>query len=297
MIHFIEYRKWWYGLSGLLLTISLVYLAFGGLKLGIDFTGGSLLQVTFPLTRPTTDAAELTLADLELGDVLAQPIGDRDMIFRVRELTNVEKNKMVQTLQMTHGVVQEVSFESIGPTIGAELRQKAVWSVVLVLVAIILYISWAFRRGSAGPVPSWVFGSAAILALIHDITIVSGLFAILGTYFHVEVDALFVSAILTILGFSVHDTIVVFDRIRERLKHQGGRGFIEVINESINQTMIRSLNTSLTTLLVLLTLYLFGGDSIQWFVLALIVGIVIGTYSSIFIASPLLLLGQRFKNR
>ncbi|MEK7158461.1 MAG: protein translocase subunit SecF [Patescibacteria group bacterium] len=297
MIHFIEYRKWWYGLSGLLLTISLVYLAFGGLKLGIDFTGGSLLQVTFPLTRPTTDAAELTLADLELGDVLAQPIGDRDMIFRVRELTNVEKNKMVQTLQMTHGVVQEVSFESIGPTIGAELRQKAVWSVVLVLVAIILYISWAFRRVSAGPVPSWVFGSAAILALIHDITIVSGLFAILGTYFHVEVDALFVSAILTILGFSVHDTIVVFDRIRERLKHQGGRGFIEVINESINQTMIRSLNTSLTTLLVLLTLYLFGGDSIQWFVLALIVGIVIGTYSSIFIASPLLLLGQRFKNR
>ena len=153
------------------------------------------------MTRPTTDAAELTLADLELGDVLAQPIGDRDMIFRVRELTNVEKNKMVQTLQMTHGVVQEVSFESIGPTIGAELRQKAVWSVVLVLVAIILYISWAFRRVSAGPVPSWVFGSAAILALIHDITIVSGLFAILGTYFHVEVDALFVSAILTILDF------------------------------------------------------------------------------------------------
>jgi preprotein translocase subunit SecF len=297
MVHVIEYRKWWYSFSGLLLIISIVYLAFGGLKLGIDFTGGSLLQVTFLETRPTADAAELTLTDLNFGDIQAQPLGERDMIFRIRELSNAEKNKMLQALQASHGFIEEVTFESIGPTIGAELRQKAIWSIVLVLIAIILYISWAFRGVSAGPAPSWVFGAAGILALAHDITIVAGLFAILGTYLHVEVDSLFVSALLTVLGFSVHDTIVVFDRIRERLKHQGHRSFVEVINESINQTMVRSLNTSLTTLLVLLTLYLFGGDSIQWFVLALLVGIVVGTYSSIFVASPLLLLGQRLLKR
>ncbi|PIW37451.1 MAG: protein translocase subunit SecF, partial [Candidatus Kerfeldbacteria bacterium CG15_BIG_FIL_POST_REV_8_21_14_020_45_12] len=165
------------------------------------------------------------------------------------------------------------------------------------LIAIILYISYAFRKVTNGPVPSWVFGIGAIVALIHDILVVVGVFVILGKFAGVQIDSLFVTALLTILGFSVHDTIVVYDRVREGLKDRAKKTFKEIVNESINTTLARSLNTSISTLLVLLALYLFGGASIQYFVLALIIGIISGTYSSIFIASPLLLLGQRLLKR
>ena len=170
-------------------------------------------------------------------------------------------------------------------------------SLALVLVDIILYISWAFRRVNIGPVPAWVYGMSAIIALVHDVFIVVGIFAILGHWFGIEIDSLFVTAMLTVLGFSVHDTIVVFDRVRERLIQGREQTFEDTVNVSLNQTLVRSLNTSTTTLLVLCALFLFGGVTIKNFSLALLIGIASGTYSSIFVASPLLVVYNSWRRR
>jgi preprotein translocase subunit SecF len=175
----------------------------------------------------------------------------------------------------------------VGPTIGNELKQKAVLAIILACVMIVIYISYSFRKVPK-PASSFRFGISAIVALIHDVLVVVGLFAILGYFWHVEIDTLFVTALLTVIGFSVHDTIVVFDRIRENLPRYLSRKFEEVADISITQTLARSLNTSLTVVFVLLALLLFGGESIRWFVVALLVGIISGTYSSIFNATALL---------
>ena len=181
-----------------------------------------------------------------------------------------------------------VRFDSVGPVVGQELKSKAWQAIVLASICIILYIAWAFRKVSR-PVSSWKFGVTAVVTLLHDVLVVFGVFVILGELAQVEMDALFITALLTILGFSVHDTIVVFDRIRENLTRSYSDNFESCVNDSLNQTLARSINTSLTTLLVLLAILFFGGDSIKYFVLALILGIFIGTYSSIFVASQLLL--------
>ncbi len=201
-------------------------------------------------------------------------------------------NELLAKLTERYPGAAEESYSDVGPTLGRELRQKAILAIILVLFGIILYISWAFRK-SSGRLSGWAFGVNAIAALIHDVLITVGAFAMLGLFFGVEVDALFVTAILTVLGFSVHDTIVVFDRIREGLRSSSGERLADVIDRSVRETVIRSINTSLTTLLVLFALYFFGGATIQSFVLALIIGITVGTYSSIFIASPLLLFWRR----
>jgi preprotein translocase subunit SecF len=193
------------------------------------------------------------------------------------------------------GAKQE-TFETIGPTIGAETTTNAIWAVIVASLFIIIYITWSFRK-IPKPASSLRFGICAIIALVHDVLVVVGIFAILGHFFHVEIDSLFVTALLTVIGFSVHDTIVVFDRIRENLKRVSGISFDKIVNESILQTLDRSLNTSLTVVLVLLALLLFGGDSLRWFVFALLVGVISGTYSSIFNASPLLVLWQEFSDK
>lgn len=185
-------------------------------------------------------------------------------------------------------IVIEDQFESIGPTVGKELMTRSIYSIIAVLSAIIIYIAWAFRKVSK-PVSSWKYGVAAVIALLHDVIIPCGIFAVLGHYFNVEIDILFITALLTMLGFSVHDTIVVFDRTRENLARSRQLGvFEDIVNQSVNETIRRSINTSMTAFLALLAMYLFGGDSVKYFVLALMMGIVFGTYSSIFIASPLL---------
>lgn len=184
---------------------------------------------------------------------------------------------------------KETQFETIGPAIGEETTANAIKAVIFASILIILYITWSFRSVPK-PASSLRFGVCAIIALIHDILVVVGIFAILGRFFSVEVDSLFVTALLTVIGFSVHDTIVVFDRIRENLKRMAGVPFSQIVNESILQTLDRSLNTSLTVILVLFALLLFGGETIRWFVVALLIGIISGTYSSIFNASPLLVL-------
>ncbi|MEK7636790.1 MAG: protein translocase subunit SecF [Patescibacteria group bacterium] len=297
MYKIIQKRNWLFGLSFAILVPGLVSLFLFGLRPAIDFTGGSRLTVSFSAQRPAGPDVAKVVSELGYGIAAAQTSGDRDLIINLPNISNDQRQKVVDTLNEKYGVVSESSFETIGPTVGKELLKRAVTSIVIVLLAIIIYISWAFRKVRVGPVPSWVYGASAVVALAHDILIVVGVFSILGHYAKIEIDSLFVTALLTVLGFSVHDTIVVFDRIRERLLVGAESSYEETVNVSLNQTLIRSLNTSLTTLLVLAALYLFGGITIRNFVLALLIGIASGTYSSIFVASPLLVVYDNWKRR
>ena len=301
MYNIVKTRKIWFGVSGVLVVASIVVIFVWGFNSGIDFTGGTLMQIKFEDQQPNVQIVKDSLADLDLGEIVTQPAGETEMVLKLQTIDNDQRQDVLDSLradlEQEYGTVTEQTFESIGPTIGQELRQKALTAIIVALIAIVLYVSWAFRKVSSGPVSSWVYGLGAIVALFHDILIVTGIFVVIGHFWDVEINILFVTALLTILGFSVHDTIVVYDRIRETLKTSARKTFMEVINESINSTIVRSLNTSITTLFVLLALYFIGGQSISWFVLALMIGIVLGTYSSIFVAAPLLLVWQKIKRK
>mgnify|MGYP001596117994 CR=1 FL=1 len=214
------------------------------------------------------------------------------LIIKTKPLEKAEYDSIITELKSQAGDLEEGQFESIGPVIGGELKLKAIYQLIFVSVGILVYIGYAFRK-VAKPVSPVKFGIAAIIALFHDLLFLLGVFSLLGRFKGVEIDSMFVTAVLTVLGFSVHDTIVVFDRIRENLKIFGGQSIEFIINHSIAQTIVRSLNTSLTVLFVLLALLLFGGATIKYFILALFIGIIVGTYSSIFIASPVLFLMQK----
>ena len=286
MLAIIPNRKIFLTVSAVLVFLSAASLALWGLKFGIDFTGGSLWEVEFPAGRPDSAAISAALVDYKMDTALIQPAGEKGVILRSRDINeNTHQAALIEL--KTLGAVEEKRFESIGPTLGKELQRKSVKAVIGVLVLIIVYIAWAFRK-VARPVSSWKYGLIAIIALIHDVTIPTGVFAVLGHFGGVEVDALFVTAALTILGFSVHDTIVVFDRIRENLQRRSGEDFSQTVNASVNETLARSINTSLTVLLVLAAIYFLGGRTTQNFALTLIIGIFLGTYSSIFVAGPLL---------
>jgi preprotein translocase subunit SecF len=300
MYNIIEKRKTWFTFSGILVLVAITALSIWGLRLGIDFTGGSLLEISYQNERPSTQQIEESLVDLELQTVKIQPSGDKEYIIRFEEIDEtthqgiIAKLGEIQLEGVEENQLTENRFESIGPVIGNELKSKAVKSIIIVLLFIVFYIAYAFRKISK-PVASWKYGISAIVALTHDILIITGVFAVLGHFMRVEVDSLFVTALLTILGFSIHDTIVTFDRTRENLFKNDDKPFEEIVNISVNQTIVRSLNTSVTTLFVLLAIYIFGGESIKNFVLALILGVIIGTYSSIFVASPLLVIWNRKK--
>ncbi|MBI3963390.1 MAG: protein translocase subunit SecF [Candidatus Kerfeldbacteria bacterium] len=285
----IQHRRILYVLSGVFMLASVVFIALGGLKLGIDFTGGSRLVVQFHgIERPPAREVVAALETLQLGEVIGQPLGDQSYALRMRTVTDAERSSAVSALQERYPGLTEDSFETVGPVVGQQLQQRSLAAILLVLLAIVTYISIAFRKSTSGVIRPWTYGVGAVIALIHDVIVVMGFFALLGLINGVEVGTLFVTALLTILGFSVHDTIVVYDRLRENLRYRAHPTFETAVNVSVNETLVRSLNTSLTTIFVLLALYLFGGSTIQDFVLALIVGIITGTYSSIFIASPLL---------
>ncbi len=297
----VKKRNFFYLVSASLMLASLISLSVWGLKLGIDFTGGSLMELNFSQSRPESQEIKDVLAEFDLGDIKVQSAGETAVMIRFKDIDEAMHQQILDKLKSTYQVEEELTFEeqrfeSIGPVIGQELKQKAVWAIGLAVVMIILYIAYAFRQVSK-PVASWKFGIAAILALIHDIVIVTGLFSVLGHVQGVEIDSLFITALLTILGFSVHDTIVVFDRTRENLKKHYTADFEEVVSDSVNQTITRSINTSVTTLLVLVTMYIYGGSSIANFILALIVGVIIGTYSSIFVASPIIVSWQRWDQK
>lgn len=295
----IKYRVIWFLVSGILIASSIASLFIWGLKFGIDFTGGSIQEITWNVVRPSSSDILDVFKAQGVNDAVIQNAGDKNTIQRFKDVSETEHAKILAALKEkfstkeTAGdkVLEEKSFSSIGPTIGNEMKTKSIYAIVMVLVAIILYVAWAFRRVSR-PVASWKYGVAAVIALVHDVFIPVGIFSILGHFLGYEIDILFVTALLTVLGFSVHDTIVVFDRIRENLlKHDGDFG--DIVDKSINQTVARSINTSLTVMMVLLAVFFFGGVSTKNFILTLIIGVFFGTYSSIFIASPILVVWQK----
>lgn len=283
------------------LVISLVaaaMLLFWGLKPGLDLTGGSLLQVSYQ-TAPSVEQVNAAIAKLSLGEVRVQGAGTSAFVLRARTLTSDEHESLVKALG-TLGTAHEDQFTSVGPTIGAELLQKGLIALGLVAVCIILFIAFAFRKVSK-PVASWKYGIIAIVTLIHDILIPAGLFALLGHFQSSEVNSLFIVALLTLLGVSINNTIVVFDRIRENLARNESthkrEPFDEVVGRSIWQTLTRSINTSLTVIIMLVALYALGPNTTKDFALTLIVGMVAGTYSSIFLASPLLVAWQKWSDK
>jgi len=285
-------RKIWYLISAILIVPGIISYFLWGLNLGLDFKGGSLLEVKFSKDNPSAEQVQDGLKDINLKNLIVQSTGQGSFLLKT-EPVGQEKHQQITDSLNKIGESEEIRFESVGPTVSADLSKKAIIAIGLASLAIILYIAFAFRKVPR-PASSWRFGVCAVLALIHDLLFVIGLFAILGHFFGYEIDSLFITALLTIMGFSVHDTIVVFDRIRENLRKSPSLSFEENVNNSIIQTLNRSLNTSLTVLIVLGSLYFLGGRTLQHFVLTLLVGIAIGTYSSIFNASPLLVSWQGY---
>ncbi|CAN5170683.1 protein translocase subunit SecF [soil metagenome] len=288
MLNIIGRKNLYFIISLLVIIPGLISLLLYGLKLSIEFTGGSRTIFTFskPVTSATSDKVKAIFTQEKIEVATIQPAG-KDIIVKATPIDEKQDVKLLNDLKKLDSSVKQESFESIGPTIGAETTTKAFYSILLAAALIVLYIAISFRKVPK-PASSLRFGICAIIALLHDVLVVLGIFSLLGHFLNVEVDSLFITAVLTVIGFSVHDTIVVFDRIRENLLRVSGVPFGTIVNNSILQTIVRSLNTSLTAMLVLLTLLIFGGESVRWFVVALLLGIASGTYSSIFNASPLL---------
>lgn len=295
MFNTLKYYKVWFAISGIILIFGIGSLSMYGLKLGIDFRGGTLSEIQFNTTYDIANV-RTAITSQNIGNFQLQSAANNQLIIKTESLSKAQHDKMLEAITIGAGKFTETKLDSIGPVVGKELKKNSLYQLLLVSLGIVLYIGYAFRKVTK-PVTPWRFGWAAVIALLHDLLFVLGVFSILGHYKGVEVDSLFVTAMLTVLGFSVHDTIVVFDRIRENLKVYAGESMEFVVNHSIAQTIVRSLNTSLTVLFVLLSLLLFGGESIRYFVLTLFIGVLIGTYSSIFIASPVLVLWQNWKTK
>lgn len=283
-------KRYWYFLISLIVIIpGIVALALFGLRFSIDFTSGTLWEVEFQKQVMPGEVKSILAAN-GLAENTVQTSGERGILIRLPllEAGSAEKAKATEALSERFGGFEELRFESVGPLVSGEIRERAIWAVAAASVGILAYISWAFRKVKK-PLR---YGVCAIAAMVHDALVVIGIFSLLGRFFNVEVDALFVTALLTVIGFSVHDTIVVFDRIRENVGKRTGESFEEVVNHSVLQTLARSLTTSLTVVLTLAALFLFGGATIKSFVLALLIGVVSGTYSSIFNASLLLVVWE-----
>lgn len=288
----IRHRNWFFAFTGLLVVCAIASLVMFGLHESIDFTGGTLVDVTYQNGRPDAATLEQSLNAAGFSDYSLQETGANDYDLRSGSLTDAQRNGLSQIFSV-NGQYQPTidSLDEIGPTVGAQLKTASIEAVALVLLCILLFIAFAFRKVSK-PISSWMYGLMAIVGLCNNVLITCGFFALLGHITGAQVDTLFVTALLTVLGFSVHDTIVVFDRVRENLRvnHEKGRReeFTEVAGRALGQTFTRSINTSFTVLLTLLALYFLGPQSTQVFSLTLLVGIIAGTYSSIFLATPLL---------
>lgn len=344
-MNIIKHKKIPFTISAVLFVVSLILLITIGLKPGIDFTGGSLIELTFTDSRPAISEIQEVFSEMDLGDVLVQPTEEKGVILKMQFINEKQHQEILKKLRdkfeaNTSEVVEEIDgtvaennleiktegngnleigvvdavevgaeegedvqnkvreerIETIGPAISSQLRSRAFYAAIAVILAIVLYVAYAFRKVSK-PVKSWKYGVAAIIALVHDVTLVLGVFVLLGKFLGIEIGIPFVVALLTILGYSVNDTIVVFDRVRENLIKRGSDRFSETVNLGVVQSITRSINTSVTTLVVLSALFLFGGETIKYFALALIIGVASGTYSSIFLASPLLVVWEKLKNR
>lgn len=303
----IEYKKIFVTISIALVILSFFSLLLFGLNVGIDFKGGALSQVVYKTTRPTQASLEKSLIVLNFGSILLQPTGNLGYIVKSRSLNDSEHTLLLKTLsgssmQNDLNTLTEISFNSIGPSVGRELTRKAIVAVILISLAIICFIAFAFRKVSE-PISSWRYGLIAIVTLLHDVAIPVGIFAALSHFYGAELDTLFVVAVLTILGLSVSDTIVIFDRIRENLKNEATTArtakmnFSKTVGKSLEQSYVRSICTSATVILVLLALFFFGPVTTKYFALMLSAGMFFGTYSSIFLASPLLVLVEEWQKK
>ncbi len=301
-MYIVKHRNIFFALTALITVIALISVAFFGLKLGLDFTGGSLVQVTYPDGRPSPQLIEEALSGADITGYSIREAGERDYIIRAPNLSEMQRSSIAEIVSGGDQYRGEVTqLTEVGPTIGQELRNKALIALGLVLLCILLFIAFAFRKVSE-PVSSWIYGLIALVTLLHDVVVPVGFFAALGHFHGAQIDTLFVTAILTVLGFSIHDTIVVFDRVRENLRVNQERNkkenFEDTAGRSLQQTFVRSINTSLTVVFTLAVLYFIGPASTRDFALILLVGIVAGTYSSVFLATPLLVQAEKWlKNR
>ena len=295
----VKNRNIFFAITGAIVLASLLSFFVFGLHFGTDFTGGTLIQVTYASGRPAPDALSSALNKADFEGYSLREAGENDYILRAENLTDEQRSNIQKTFSVDDTFPATISqLTEVGPTIGKELRNKALIAIALVLLCILLFIAFAFRKVSQ-PISSWIYGLIALVTLVHDVIVPVGFFALLGYLTGAQVDTLFVTAILTILGFSIHDTIVVFDRTREnlRLNHERNKkeDFAETAGRSLQQTFVRSINTSLTVLFTLLVLYLIGPASTKDFALTLLVGIIAGTYSSIFVATPLLVTVEKWR--
>ncbi len=292
MLNIVGHKKIWFAFSAILVGLAVIAMLTFGFQESAEFKGGSLWEFKIPTNQPSlAEVQNLFVSTLHLqGAIISYDPGNQEFLARFDTLDEATHQQDLKILQSTWPSFQELNFESISPSIGAGLKTNAIIAIILVLVGISLYIAYAFRKASR-PISSWKYGWITLLTLFHDVAIPAGLLAFLGHTQNVQIDSNFIVALLVVMGFSVHDTIVVFDRIRENLLSQRGKvPFQKIINDSVNQTLARSINTSLTLILVLLALYFAGPTDLQYFVLTLLVGVTTGIYSSIFIASPALVL-------
>lgn len=285
MINFIKYKRIYYGVSSILILASLFSLVFFGVNFGIEFTGGSMMEIEYSEDVPSVSELRSTLSGIGLNDVTIQPIGENGFVLR---MPNISQDKYILLKDSLSGATEKY-FESIGPTIGEELKNKSVISIILASLAIVLYIALTFRNMGSKNIRSWQYGMvAAGIGFFHDVLIVLGAFSIMGYLYGIQFSVPIAVALLTVLGYSINDTVVVFDRIRENIAKNPRLVFPDIVNKSLNETLERSINTSATTLFVLIAIFVLGGETIRWFVFAMILGISVGTYSSIFLAGPLL---------
>jgi len=284
----VKYRKIFFTISIITIALSFFAMATKGFNAGIDFKGGSIIEVSYD-KRPDIETLQNALKIAGFEGARVQLAGENDVMIKTRALSEPDRQKLVSAISISGLKMEEKKFSSIGPTIGAELREKAWYAIALVILGIVLFIAYAFRHVSE-PISSWKYGMITTATLLHDIIVPAGVFVWLGK----EVDTLFVVALLSIMGISVHDTIVVFDRIRENLKLRVSNDFATTVGTSLRQTFTRSINTSLTVMIVLATLFFFGPESTKDFSLILWIGIAVGTYSSVFVASPLLVVLERY---
>lgn len=290
---FTKYRKIYFGFSIALIIASIVFLFIYGLKPGIDFTGGSIVEIEYEEIKPSNEEIRDQLSQFDLGQVSIQPTGEKGVIIKMKDISEETHQEVLSVLSQGQGWGEEKRFESIGPVIGKELKEKTNIVVGAVLLSMIIYIALAFRKVKR-PLKSWQYGIASVIALFHDILIPIGIFVILGKVYNVEITIPVITALLAVLGYSINNTVVVFDRIRENLSRIG-EDFEQIVEVSIKQTLSRQINTSLTTLFVASAIFFFGGITLQYFSLALILGIIAGTYSSIFLAGNILVAWYKIK--
>ncbi|HYE23328.1 MAG TPA: protein translocase subunit SecF [Candidatus Paceibacterota bacterium] len=287
----IRYRNILFTIAALLTAAAIAAIAYFGLPLSIEFTGGSLVEVAYEGERPDLEIVKEQVDAAGFTDTVIRASGENGILLKTHTLSPEEHTRLLIALDMGAGTSTELRFNSIGPSLGAELMNKAFWALGAVILAIVLYIAWAFRKVSR-PVSSWVYGATVILILFHDVLVSAGFYAVWAHFTGAQVDSLFVVAVLAILGYSVNDTIVIFDRVRENLKRNDelnvAEPFEEVVDRSVRETITRSINTSVTTSLALVALLIVGSPATFNFALVLLVGVIVGTYSSILVAAPLI---------